>query len=95
MRDKAAGEMLSALLGLVDALVCTQASEPRSFGAEELADLARARRPGVDVRSERQPATAVDLARRLAGARGSVLVTGSLYLLADLSWLIVGHGPEV
>ena len=45
MRDKDYPAMLAGLLPLLDRVVCTQASEPRSLGAEELA-AAVARRGG-------------------------------------------------
>ena len=88
LRDKAVDEMLAGLAPLIDELVCTQASEARSLTAEELA--ARARAAGVPAggarpRSEPDPHRALALARELAGEGGSVLVTGSLYLLSDLA----------
>jgi len=43
---------------------------------------------GLDVRVHDDPHAAVALARRWAGAGGSVLVAGSLYLLADLADLL-------
>ncbi len=96
MRDKAVGEMLRLLLPLVDAVVCTRASESRSLGAGELLDLVvRAGLPREKARAEADPAAAVEVARRLSGPGGSVLVTGSLYLLADLAGLIVGPRGEV
>ena len=42
MRDKDYEEMLERFLPLLDAVVCTQASEPRSLAAEELAAALRA-----------------------------------------------------
>jgi dihydrofolate synthase/folylpolyglutamate synthase len=85
MRDKAVDEMLALLLPLVDAVVCTRASEPRSLTAAELARHAGEART---VHQEDDPRRAVDLARRLAGPSGSVLVAGSIYLLADLADLL-------
>ena len=91
MADKAVAEMLAQLVPLVDVVVCTQASEPRSLSAAELAE-------GVcevchaDVRVEPDPHAAVELARRLAGPHGSVLVAGSLYLLSDLADLLGSSG---
>jgi len=89
MRDKGYDEMLERFLPLLDAAVCTQASEPRSLGAEELAAALRAAsaRLGGSLRHisvESDPHKALALARRTAGPEGSVLVGGSLYLLEDL-----------
>ena len=46
--------------------------------------------PGVSVASD--PHQALALARRLAGAGGSVLIGGSLYLLEDLGDVLAGSG---
>jgi dihydrofolate synthase/folylpolyglutamate synthase len=89
MRDKGYEEMLERFIPLLDAAVCTQANEPRSLTAEELAAALRAAavrlgRPLPDVRAEVDPHEALTLARASAGPGGSVLVSGSLYLLEDL-----------
>lgn len=84
MRDKDAAAMLTELLPVLDEVICTQASEPRSRTADDLAALVeRAHR----VRVVREPDAhrAVELARAHAGTRGTVLITGSLYLLEDLA----------
>jgi dihydrofolate synthase/folylpolyglutamate synthase len=97
MRDKGYEEMLERFVPLLDAAVCTQASEPRSLAAEELAAALRAAaarlgRPFSDVRAEVDPHEALTLARASAGSGGSVLVGGSLYLLEDLGDVIAGAG---
>ena len=56
MRDKDDAEMLAGLLPLLDAVVCTQASEPRSLAAEELAAAVRGRRlPAAGGAARRRP----------------------------------------
>jgi dihydrofolate synthase/folylpolyglutamate synthase len=93
MADKAVAAMLARLVPLVDTVVCTQASEPRSLSAAELAQRVGTLASGsLEVREEPDPHAAVALARRLAGRRGSVLVAGSLYLLADLADLLASGG---
>ena len=97
MADKAVDEMLRAIVPLVDEVVCTQASERRSLAAGELAARVGAVfSPAGDavpvVRVEADPHVAVESARDLAGPAGSVLVAGSLYLLADLADLLAGGG---
>ncbi len=89
MRDKGVAAMLEELLPVADLVVCSQASEPRSLAAAELAAALRAaaERRGRDVAEilvEADPHRALAAARRLATPKGSVLVTGSLYLLEDL-----------
>jgi dihydrofolate synthase / folylpolyglutamate synthase len=95
MADKAVEEMLRGLLALVDVVVCTQASEARSLTAGKLAARVQAVAPAAgraEVRIEADPHAAVALARVLAGPGGSVLVAGSLYLLADLADLLAVGG---
>ena len=88
MADKGYEAMLDELLPHIDEAVCTQASEPRSLTAAELAAALRAaaarRGRSVPVHVEADPHAALALGRRLATAAGSVLVAGSLYLLEDL-----------
>jgi dihydrofolate synthase / folylpolyglutamate synthase len=83
LRDKRAGMMLEALSVLGPALVATESSNGRALPAGELAALASAHFERVEV--EPEPAAARVRALELAGADGAVLVTGSLYLLADVS----------
>ena len=82
LRDKDAEGILARLAGAGSALVATTSSNPRALPAEELA--VRAGRYFRDVEAIGDPARALERARALAGSRGAVLVTGSLYLLADL-----------
>ena len=80
--DKDAERMLAALSVLGDTVVATASANPRALAADELARLAR---PWFDrTETERDPGDALALARSIAGRDGAVLVTGSLYLLADL-----------
>jgi dihydrofolate synthase/folylpolyglutamate synthase len=83
LRDKRPGMILEALSVLGPTLVATESRNGRVLPAGELAALASAHFERVEV--EPDPATARARAVELAGAEGAVLVTGSLYLLADLS----------
>ena len=83
LADKDAEAMLRALTAVGSTLVATQSTSARSLPAAELADLARRRFAVVEAVPD--PAAAVARARELAGPDGAVLVTGSLYLLAELS----------
>ena len=82
LADKDVDGMLAALSVLGDSFVATRSSNPRALSARELAERARARFGHVEVVEE--PSRAVVRGRELAGAEGALLVTGSLYLLADL-----------
>ena len=80
LADKDVDGMLAALSALSNTLVATSSSNERALSASDLAE--RARPYFSDVEAVEQPTEA------LARARGSgrpVLVTGSLYLLADLA----------
>ena len=77
--DKDVDGMLARLARAGSVFVATQSSNPRALAAGELAD--RARRYVSDVVAVEDPVAAVRRAHEL-GPR--VLVTGSLYLVADL-----------
>lgn len=79
LEDKDADAMLERLARVARAFVTTQSSNTRALPAVELAD--RARRYGSAVVADANPVAALRRAHTL-GDR--VLVTGSLYLLADL-----------
>jgi dihydrofolate synthase/folylpolyglutamate synthase len=81
MRDKDAAQMLQALLPAVSKVVMTEPSNPRSFPAAELADLARTLSP--ECRIEIDPTPKAALERALA--RGDVAcVAGSIFLVGDI-----------
>ena len=80
--DKDADAMLAVLARAGHTLVATASHSARALPADELARLARPHFSRVETVAD--PAEAVDRARDLAVPDGAVLVTGSLYLLADL-----------
>jgi dihydrofolate synthase/folylpolyglutamate synthase len=83
LRDKDAAGMLAALGPVGDVLVATSSANSRALPADALADLGRPHFARVEI--EPEPPAALARARDLAGPDGAVLVTGSLYLLSDLS----------
>jgi dihydrofolate synthase / folylpolyglutamate synthase len=83
LADKDVDGMLAALSALGPTFVATQSTNTRALAAGELA--AKAGRFFARVQAVEGPAEAVEQARSLAGGDGAVLVTGSLYLLADLA----------
>jgi dihydrofolate synthase / folylpolyglutamate synthase len=80
LADKDADAMLGGLSGLGRRFVACRSSSPRALAASDLAD--RARRWFAEVHARDDPREALTLAR---GLGEPVLVTGSLYLLADLA----------
>ena len=83
LADKNVDGMLEALSVLGDAFVATRSSNARALPAAELARRAARFFPSTEVVED--PAEARKRGRELAGPDGALLVTGSLYLLADLS----------
>jgi len=83
LRDKRPGMMLEALSVLGPTLVATQSSNERCLPATELAALASAH--FAQVETEPDPHAARGRGIELAGTGGALLVTGSLYLLSELS----------
>jgi dihydrofolate synthase/folylpolyglutamate synthase len=81
--DKDAAGMLRALLPRLSAAVFTRAPNPRALSPATLADLA-GKVGGVQGEIEPDPRRAVQRARALAGPDGTVLATGSIYLVAEL-----------
>jgi dihydrofolate synthase/folylpolyglutamate synthase len=79
LADKDVDEMLRGLSALGRRFVASRSSNPRALPADDLA--ARARGWFVEVEAEDDPRAALALAHALGEP---VLVTGSLYLLADL-----------
>jgi dihydrofolate synthase / folylpolyglutamate synthase len=83
LADKRPELMLEALSVLGGRFVATESSNARALGAGELA--ARAERYFEHVDAVPDPHAARGRAVELAGPGGAVVVTGSLYLLAELS----------
>jgi dihydrofolate synthase/folylpolyglutamate synthase len=83
LSDKDAAGMLAALSVLGSRCVATSSSNPRALAVDELAQLARPFFTRVEAVAE--PLDALERGRELAGRNGALLVTGSLYLLADLA----------
>ena len=80
--DKDAGAMLRALAPRCTALVCTAAPNPRALPPATLASLAE--QLGLAAEIVPAPRSALARARELAGPEGAVIVTGSIYLIAEL-----------
>ena len=79
LADKDTDAMLAAFAQLAPRLIATRSSNPRALPAAELAE--RARGHFAEVECVPDPAAALARAHELGD---SVIVTGSLYLLADL-----------
>jgi dihydrofolate synthase/folylpolyglutamate synthase len=83
LADHYTDAMLASFARAGDTFVATESSNARAVPAQELA---RRAQPFFEhVEAVDAPERALDRARELAGEDGGILVTGSLYLLADLS----------
>jgi dihydrofolate synthase/folylpolyglutamate synthase len=80
LKDKDAEGMLRLLLPHCTGVVFTRTSNPRAIDPHDLAELAG----DTPAETVADPRAAVERARELAGPGGAVLVTGSIYLIADL-----------
>jgi dihydrofolate synthase/folylpolyglutamate synthase len=81
--DKDASGMLATLGRACDALVFTSSQNPRALPPPTLQSLVR-QLSGPPSEVIADPRAAVERARELAGPRGMVLATGSIYLVGDL-----------
>jgi dihydrofolate synthase/folylpolyglutamate synthase len=78
--DKDAHAMLDALLPQAENVIFTRTTNPRALSPGTLMHLAG--RP--DAVTVGDPLAALERAKDMAGTGGAVLVTGSIYLIADL-----------
>ncbi|MDQ6841285.1 MAG: bifunctional folylpolyglutamate synthase/dihydrofolate synthase [Actinomycetota bacterium] len=83
LEDKDAAGMLGALLPSCDRLILTCSQNPRALPPPTLQSLAD-QLGGPPAEIVARPSAALERARDLAGPSGAVLVTGSIYLIADL-----------
>jgi dihydrofolate synthase / folylpolyglutamate synthase len=81
MRDKAIAEMTEILFPLAERVIATPADNPRSATAEEIRQAAA--RTSTDVEAARDVASAMERACALAGSRGVVVITGSIYIVGE------------
>ena len=91
LADKNSESMLEALARCANSFVATASANARALPAGELARRARAHFAHVE--AIERPAAALARGRELAADRGLVLVTGSLYLLAELDSVRLGGVP--
>jgi dihydrofolate synthase/folylpolyglutamate synthase len=86
MRDKAIAEMSEILFPLADRVIATQADNPRSASAEEIQQAAA--RTSADIEAAPDVASALKRAGGLAGPRGVVVITGSIYIVGEAMRLL-------
>jgi dihydrofolate synthase/folylpolyglutamate synthase len=81
LRDKDVSAIVSPLAAVAARIVCTAAHSPRAMPPVDLATVARATAPGIEVDRCDDPRRAI----AMAAAHGSpVVVAGSLYLAGEV-----------
>jgi folylpolyglutamate synthase/dihydropteroate synthase len=82
MRDKAVDEIAGLLFPAAEAVILTEARQPRAISAPLLAEMAGHHARKFSVVSD--PFEALDRAIAMAQPEDAVFATGSLYLVGDL-----------
>lgn len=86
MRDKAISEMAEILFPLAQKVIATRPENPRSASPEEIQQAGR--RTGADIQAVTEVPSALEHARRTAGANSVLVVTGSIYLVGEVMRLL-------
>src|SRR5258708_20646 len=83
MRDKAMREIAEILFPIAEHVIITHANNPRSATPDEIRQAAVRVAAGIDIEDADDVASALDRARKVAGAGGLVVVTGSIYIVGE------------
>jgi dihydrofolate synthase/folylpolyglutamate synthase len=86
MRDKVIAEMAEILFPIAAHVIVTHSENPRSATPDEIRQAAA--RVAADVEEAGDVASALQEARRIAGATGLVVVTGSIYIVGEAMRLL-------
>jgi len=81
MRDKAIQEIADILFPLAERVIATRADNPRAASAEEIVELGR--HSQAEIVAEESVTAALERARLLAGSKGVVVITGSIYIVGE------------
>lgn len=92
VRDKDAEGILSTLAPAVSAIIATQSSNPRSLAAGDLKTIAA--RHCARTQLAPDPIVALNLARRLVGHGGLIVVAGSIFLVGELRAHLLGEAVD-
>ena len=83
MRDKAMQEMAEILFPIAEHVIVTHASNPRSASPDEIRQAAARVAASMAIEGAEDVASALERARKVAGAGGLVVVTGSIYIVGE------------
>jgi len=83
MRDKAVQEITEILFPIAGHVIVTHANNPRSASPNEIRQAAARVASGIDIEEAEDVTSALERARNVAGSRGLVVVTGSIYIVGE------------
>jgi dihydrofolate synthase/folylpolyglutamate synthase len=81
MRDKAIQEIADILFPLAERVIATRADNPRAASPADIIEFGR--HTQAEVLAEESVTGALDRARLLAGSKGVVVITGSIYIVGE------------
>jgi dihydrofolate synthase/folylpolyglutamate synthase len=94
MKDKNVGEMVDTLLPRADRVILTQPSNSRAMDVDELAKNLPPNFDNSKVYRSESVADAINKARVELPADGTIIVTGSLYLIGEVKKLLQSNGES-
>ncbi len=90
MQDKAIREIASILFPLAERVIATRAHNPRAATPEVIADAAQ--QSGIEAITAEGVQQAIQAAGTLAGEKGVVVITGSIYIVGEALGILT-HSP--
>lgn len=81
MGDKAIGEIADILFPLAECVIATRAENPRAASPEKIAELGA--HSQTEILREESVRAALARARVLAGSKGVIVITGSIYIVGE------------
>ncbi len=87
MRDKAISEIANIIFPLAERVIATQAENPRAASPQEIAELGA--HTQTEILQAKSVPEALDRARCLAGNKGLIVITGSIYIVGEALGILV------
>jgi len=81
MRDKAIAEISDILFPLADRVIATHADNPRAASSQQIAELGA--HAQTEILQAKSVLEALERARTLAGSKGVIVITGSIYIVGE------------
>ena len=93
MRDKNVAKIAEVLWPIAERIILTSPKTPRALSADELYEVRPRNINALKLVKTNSAAEAVDIARTQTGNIGTILITGSLYLVGE-AWELLTHRAE-